>query len=93
MDKSTVRSQHPCPCTSDTCSSSNTLRTLAAVASPAGFEQAANLASARLPNRRIEHGVVQRKNVDWVSFQDPWNCSSSHGYVRWIGKRGVSLRV
>src|ERR1039458_6483500 len=47
--------------------------------------------SARLPNRRIEHGVVQRKNVDWVSFRNLWDCSSSHGYVRWVGKCSLSF--
>jgi hypothetical protein len=33
------------------------------VASPAGFAQAADFYLGALPNRRIEHGVVQRKNL------------------------------
>jgi hypothetical protein len=39
------------------------LTTLAPVASPAGFEQASDIVSALLPNRRIDHGVVERKNM------------------------------
>jgi hypothetical protein len=51
------------------------------------------LASAWLPNGRIDHDVIQIRNADSVLLRVPWDCSASHGYVRRVGKRGISLRT
>ena len=76
------------PCPVETCRPSNTPRYTGTRGLPTDLvAEAADFASACLPNRRIDHGVVQSHRVVWVPISSSQCCPSSYGYVVWVGER------